>query len=189
MNLDAELELWRRDWQSETAVPADLRRRVERQSRWMKIGLAGEILVTLVIGGGTIARALRSPAADMWLLAGMTWLFIVAAWTAALRINRGNWSPAALDTAAFVDLSIRRCRARLRALRFGVGLFVCEMAFCLGWIYLDAPQPRVPVGRWLLFGSAGVDIAWIASAAFAIFVICYGRRKRAELEYLVGMRP
>ncbi len=33
MNMDMELETWRREWQSETAVPADLRRRVERQSR------------------------------------------------------------------------------------------------------------------------------------------------------------
>ena len=60
MSLDIELETWRREWQSETAVPPDLRRHVERQSRWLKIGIAADILVTVVIGGGVIALAARS---------------------------------------------------------------------------------------------------------------------------------
>jgi hypothetical protein len=47
MSMDTELETWRREWQSETAVPADLRRRVERQSRWLKVGIAADILVTV----------------------------------------------------------------------------------------------------------------------------------------------
>ena len=33
MSLDAELEVWRREWQSENAVLVDLRRIVERQTR------------------------------------------------------------------------------------------------------------------------------------------------------------
>jgi len=61
MSLDTELETWRREWQSETTVPPDLRRRVERQSRWRKVTVAGDILVTVVIGGGVIALAAREP--------------------------------------------------------------------------------------------------------------------------------
>ncbi len=51
MNVDNELEVWRRQWQSDTTVPLDLRRKVERQSRFMKIILFADILVTITIGG------------------------------------------------------------------------------------------------------------------------------------------
>jgi hypothetical protein len=44
MNVDTELEFWRQQWQSGTTVPLDLRRKMERQSRFMKINLIGEIL-------------------------------------------------------------------------------------------------------------------------------------------------
>ena len=80
MSLDTELETWRRDWQSENAVPADLRRRVERQSRWLKIGLAGDILVTVTIGGGVVAAAAVLPQTGMLLLVAATWSFIAIAW-------------------------------------------------------------------------------------------------------------
>jgi len=46
MNADTELDMWREQWQSETAIPADLRRKVERQSRAMKLGVINAILVT-----------------------------------------------------------------------------------------------------------------------------------------------
>jgi hypothetical protein len=85
MNLDTELEAWRSEWQSEAAVPANLRQRVERQSRWMRLMIAGDVMVTVVIGGGTIGLAWRAPQADMVLLAAATWLFIVVA-------GRGRYS-------------------------------------------------------------------------------------------------
>ena len=185
MSLDTELETWRREWQSKTAVPADLRRRVERQSRWLKIGIAADILVTVVIGGGVIALAARSPQPDMLLLAAATWSFIAVAWAFRLTISRGLWSPAAMHTAAFVDLSIRRCRAQLAATLFGAGLFVCEMVFCLGWIYRHS-APRVPLLPWL-FGSLINGLVWLFSLAFFVFLVWYRRKKRAELVWLLTL--
>jgi len=185
MSLDAELETWRREWQSEAAVPADLRRRVERQSRWLKIGIAGDILVTVAIGGGVIALAARSPQPDMLLLVAATWSFIAVAWAFRLVVSRGLWSPTAIDTAAFVDLSIRRCRAQLKAAVFGAGLFVVEMAFCLGWIYRHS-APRVPLLGWL-FGSVFNGLIWLFSLAFFVCLVWYRRKKRAELAWLAGL--
>lgn len=182
MNLDTELETWRRQWQSETAISPDLRRRVERQSRWLKIGIAAEILVTVAIGGGVIALAARSPQPAMLLLAAATWTFIAAAWAFRLAVNRGLWSPAAIDTASFVDLSIKRCRAQLKASVFGAGLFVCEMAFCLGWVYRYS-APHAPLFEWL-FGSLFNGVVWLFSLAFFIFLAWYRRKKRAELAWL-----
>lgn len=185
MNLDTELETWRREWQSESSVPADLRRRVERQSRWLKIALAADILVTIVIGGGAAVVALRAPGTDMILLAAATWIFIAIAWTFRLVSNRGLWSPSAMDTAAFVELLIKRCRAKIAATVFGAGLYAAELAFCLGWIY-HYSTPRPALLAWL-FGSLVNDLVWVVTLAFFGFLIWYRRRKRAELAWLLTL--
>jgi len=182
MSLDTELETWRREWQSETAVPPDLRRRVERQSRWLKVMVAADILVTVAIGGGVIVLAARAPRPDMLLLAVATWLFIAIAWAFRLSTTRGLWSPASVTTAAFVDLSIGRCRAQLKATVFAAALFVCELAFCLGWIYRRS-APRVPLLLWL-FGSLFNCLVWLFSLVFFVFLVWYRRKKRVELEWL-----
>jgi hypothetical protein len=187
MNLDAELDVWREQWQSDTPVPGGLRRKVERQSRFMKLMLLADILVTVVIGGGTVAWAVLSPMPGLWLLAGATWLFITVAWAFSFRINRGTWSPAAMNTAAFLDLSIRRCRGRLAALRFGAALYVCEVVFCLGWVYQhgDVSQPLL---KWLWFGTWPIDIVWGCTAVFYGLVFWYRRKKKAELAYFVSLQ-
>lgn len=178
MSMDAELEVWSREWQSETAVPVDLRKAVERQSRWMKIALAADILVTVVMGGATLALAVGLPRPGYVLLAAVTWFFLAAAGTFSLWVNRGNWSPAALNTAAFVELSVRRCRGRLAAVWFGAGLYVVEVAFCLGWLYRYAPRPWTPPWSWLL------------PATLVCFagLVWYRRKKRAELAWLLTLR-
>ncbi|HUE22631.1 MAG TPA: hypothetical protein VMQ86_13185 [Bryobacteraceae bacterium] len=185
MSIDSELETWRREWQSDAAAPPDLRRRVQRESRWLKIGIAAEVLVTVVIGGGVIALAARLSQPHMLLLAAATWSFIAAAWAFRLAITRGIWSPAAIDTAAFLDLSIRRCRAQLKAVVFGAGLFVCEIAFCLGWIYRYSAA-RTPLLQWL-FGSWFNGLVWLFSLAFFVFIVWYRRKKRAELAWLLSL--
>jgi hypothetical protein len=188
MNVDTELEVWRQQWQSGTTVPPDLRRKVERQSRLMKIALLGDILVTITIGGATTGWAIRSPHPEIVLLAVATWVFIAVAWTFTLTVNRGKWSPSAQDTAAFVDLSVRRCRGRLAAVWFAAGLFVFQIVFVLGWVYRNSPVHRQPLLTWLLFGSIPIDIVWMCTVAFFVFLAWYRRRKRAELNYFLGLR-
>ena len=177
MNMDTELEGWRREWQTEAGVSPGLRRRVERHTRFMRLMLLSELLVTAVIGGGVAVLAVRSPRPDMLVLALGTWTFIAAAWIFALVTRRGLWSPSALTTAAFIDLSIRRCRAALAASIFGTVLYFCEIAFCLAWIYR----------------RAGLDAGFVAfiggvSVVFIALVFWYRRRKRAELAYLLGLQ-
>ncbi len=186
MSLDTELEDWKRDWQAKAEVPADLRRKVERQSRRLKISLAGDVLVTVAIGGGTLALAVRSPQPDMVLLAVVTWTFIAAAWAFRLLTTRGLWSHRAVNTAAFVDLSARRCRAQMKASAFGGVLFVCEMVFCLGWIYRHE-ETRVPIWEWL-FSSWFHGMVWGGAALFYGFLVWYRRKKRAELAWLRDLR-
>jgi hypothetical protein len=188
MNIDAELDVWRRQWQSDTSVHLDLRRKVDQQSRWMKIALAADSLVTIVIGGGAIAWAVRSPQADIVLLAVATWLFLAAAWTFTLVVHRGNWSPSGLDTAAFVEFLVRRCRGALAAIWFGAALFLTEIFFCLGWVYQHSAEPRKALLVWLFFNSIPIDMVWLATLVFFVFLVWYRRKKLAELAYLQTLR-
>jgi hypothetical protein len=187
VEIDAELDVWRRQWQSDAAVPLELRSVVARQSRFMKIVLLADVLVTVTIGGGVILWAMRSSQRDVVLLAVVTWLFLAAAWTASLRFNRGNWSPSALDTAAFIDLSIRRCRARLSALKFGAGLYLVQIEFCLGWVYHHSVHNRT-LFQWLFFGTLPIDVVWVVTAVFFGCVIWYRKKKRGDLAWLMKLR-
>jgi len=188
MTTDVELDVWREQWQADTAVPLNLRRNVERQSRLMKIGLVSDTIVTIVMGGGTTALALRSPGTDFVLVAIATWLFLAAAWAFVLTANRGLWTPSAIDTAAFVNLSVRRCRSVLATLWFAAGLFLCEVGFGLGWAYNHAIKGHETLLSWLLFSSLCIDVAWIFTVAFFGAIVWYQRKKRAELASLLELR-
>ncbi|HXB68670.1 MAG TPA: hypothetical protein VNY05_10520 [Candidatus Acidoferrales bacterium] len=195
MSVDLELEAWRQEWQSAAAEPPaaaalrgfDLRRKVERQSRWMRLALAMDCLVTVVIGGGVIVWAARSAEADTVSLVLATWVFLAAAWAFVLAGSSGNWSPASQDTAQFLDLSIRRARAAIAATVFQTVLFWTEMVFCLGWIYRHNAV-RQPVLMWLLPSSISMGCVWLASLAFSAFIVWFRRRKRSELECLMEVR-
>lgn len=187
MNTDVELEIWREQWQAQTAVPVNLRRSVERQSRLMKIGLLADTVVTVVMGGGATAWAFLSSEPGVGLVAVATWLFLAAAWIFVLTANRGLWAPSALDTAAFVDLSVRRSRSALTTTWFAGGLFLCEVAFGLGWAYKHSVHGHTPLGSWLLFSSLRIDIVWICTIAFFGAMVWYRRKKRAELASLLRL--
>src|ERR1017187_863590 len=109
MKLDAELELWREQWQSSREAPVltGLRKRVARESLYMRIMLMADVLVTVVIGGATLALAMRNPRPATIILAAATWLFITVAWIFGLSNRKAAWSPSASATSAFLDLSIR----------------------------------------------------------------------------------
>ena len=188
MNIDAELDVWRREWQSDTAtVPSDLRKRVERQARWMKIALTADVLVTIVIGGATVLWALLAPQTDVVLLAVATWVFLAAAWTFRVVVHRGNWSPSGMDTADYVEFLVRRCRAALRATIFGAVLFVIEIVFCVGWIYQHNSEPRESFFEWLFSNPLTMYIVLAATVVFCVFLLWYRRKKHAELAYLENL--
>ena len=180
MKLDSELELWRAEWQSAPEAPAlaDLRRRVARQSLYMRLLLVAEILVTIVIGGGTILIAALDPRPANILLAAATWLFIAVAWIFALVSRKDTWAPAASTTSAYLDLSIRRSRAALRTVIFGAILYLCEMSFCLAWIFHETHS----------LSKTTIQIVTAITALFAIFLLRYHRKKRTELSYLLSLQ-
>jgi Na+/proline symporter len=174
---DLELEAWRKQWKADREVHADLRRKVERGSRNMRLLLASEVLITVVLGGGSTVLAMMNPRTEMVVLSAAVWLFLGAAWAFATMNRRGAWSPAAVSTAEFLDLSIRRCHKRLTASGFGAGLYFVEMAFCLTWLYWD-PVRRKPLPTIILS---------VATPIFLAALVQYRRKTRAELERLLEL--
>jgi hypothetical protein len=180
MKLDAELDLWREQWQSSSAAPVlpDLRKRVARESLFMRIMVIADILVTLVIGGGTVVFALRDPRPATAILAAATWLFIAAAWIFGLSNRKNAWSPSASTTSAFLDISIRRTRANLRAVTFGAILYAVEMAFCLSWVHRESGA----------LSSILIFVITLITIILAALLIIYRKKKRADLTYLLNLR-
>ncbi len=174
---DLELEAWREQWQSDAEVPADLRRKVARGTRNMRLMLGLEVLVTVTVGGGYTLWAATVPSAEMLVLAADVWLLIAAAWTVAFITRRRTWSPAAMTTADFVDLSIRRCRGKLASLRFSIWLYFAQMAFSLAWLY-RVPARRTPMPA-IIYG--------VVTPIFLVGVARYRRKTRAELDRLLDL--
>ena len=180
MKLDAELELWRDQWQASREAPelTGLCKRVARESLYMRIMLTADILVTLVIGGGTIALALRNPRPATAILAAATWLFIAGAWIFGLSNRKDAWSPSASTTSAFLDLSIRRCRANLRAIKFGALLYAVEMTFCLSWVNHESGP----------LSSTLITVVSLITLILAAALIIYRKKKRTDLSYLLQLQ-
>ena len=88
---------------------------MERGTRNMRLMLAAEVLVTVGMGRGYTMWAVMEPRTEIVVLAGAVWFFLAVAWMFAGVNRRGTWSPAAVSTAKFVDLSIRRCHRKLAA--------------------------------------------------------------------------
>jgi hypothetical protein len=180
MNVDAELETWRRDWQTVAPAPADIAARVARQSRRMKLAIYGDLLVTVSMGGGAMVWAILSRLPEVALLASAVWIFLAAAWAIRVVTTRGNWSPSASDTRSYLELAVRRSTAALRMLRLVSLLFAGEMAFNLTWIY-RVGGPRV------FWNSPALNLSGAMTAAFLAFLVWHGRKKRAERDYFLAL--
>ena len=186
MVVDLELETWQRRWQTAAPVVPDFKARVERETRAMRWMLAGEILVTMVFGGGTLGWAVASQRIEAIVLAAGVWSFIAIAWVVGLLLRRDAWAPTSLTTQAFLDLSILRCRRRREAIIAQVALYVLILTFDLAWIYLATPHgPRYSVGSFLV--SPGVAWVWVVTVVLAWRAAHLRRRLGHELARLTGL--
>jgi hypothetical protein len=184
MKPDDELEEWRRHWHAQPSVPMDLFRRVERGTQYMRRYRIAEILATIFIGGGTVVAAFLFTRPSTILLATGTWIFIALAWTFSLRHTRGIWAPGAPTTAAYVDLSIRRCEWRMKDALYDCAQVVFLTLFVLVIDYhliIDISGNNPPLR--LLVAAFVVIVA----AALPIFVRNH-RKAQAELTYLLNLQ-
>jgi hypothetical protein len=185
-NVELELEAWRVAWQAQSDGPSasELRDRVARETRRRRVGLVLPVMVTVIIGGWVMSRAIGSGAFNDVVLAFEAWLFIGVVWAGSLWIDRGNQRPLADTTAAFVALSIRRRQSTLAGLRFGAVLYLLQLAFLVMWNLLSASAPAFDV----LTEVPVIVLGWIGAPAFVTFARWYGRRVAREIRGLRRLR-
>lgn len=187
MERDPELTAWRRQWQADDAIPADLRRRVERETRTLRRERYASIAVTVIMGGGAAGWALVAQQPSVVALAIGVWFFIAIAWVVSAGLRRDILTPSADTTTAFLDLSIRRCRRRLQGLVAQAVLYVTILAFDFVWIYhyQTATRPMDPIA----FLTSGRMLAiWAALAVPPAVGVWYRGRLRNELQNLLSLR-
>ena len=192
MSRDAEFTAWRRQWQTTPpcadtpAWAAAISERVARQSRLMRVGLIGPILVTIVIGGLMLLRAVSSGTRLDLALAVESWLFIALVWAGSLWLARGTWRPIGQTTAAFVTVSIWRCESDIASIRLGVALYVGQLALTTLLIAMFRDPPLD--ARALLFSWPMIVIGWIGLPVFVAWSFGYLRRRRAERARLLDLQ-
>jgi len=186
MKTDYELEKWRQQWQAQPQVPIDLIRKVERQTAGMKLYRLLEILVTIVMGGGSVVLAVVMRDTNVTILAIGTVIAIILAWRFALRHTRGLWEPSAPTTASYIDLSIRRCYWMIADTRYDSiqGVLITAFVFVMDYRMLVARGKWSTPSDALWFWILGAVISLLLVLAFA------NKRKKArtELAYLSNLQ-
>ncbi|MEZ5283200.1 MAG: hypothetical protein R2712_00020 [Vicinamibacterales bacterium] len=187
MTLDPELDTWRHQWQARDAMPADVRRRVERDLRSMRLGFLSAAAVTVIFGGGTTAWALDSGDPGIAVVAVATWVFIAVTWAVSLTIEGGvgRWRPASTTTAAFLEFSTARRVAARRGIVAAAVLYAAFSAFMLVWRFQNPAGAATTdvwsylVGRWMFCAI---------TAVLAVVAIWRWRALGRELDVLSDLR-
>ena len=185
MSVDAELESWRRTWRARPAAVPDLRARVERETGMMRRFLIAEVIITVVFCGGTLGWTLLSRRTDVLVLAIGVWFFTAVAWTISYLLRRDAWAPATLTTAAFLDLSILRCKRRYESIAAQCVLYVMILTFDLAWIYAGRAERT---GLLAFLASPGIAWVWVVTAVLAGVAVMQRRRLGRELGRLGDLR-
>jgi hypothetical protein len=187
MKTDTELERWQSLWQTDARIPDDLRERALRQVRRMRIMLAGDIAVTVIMGGGATIWALNSDRPAVRLLAAWVWFTILVAWIFRYFNNRGNWTGAAPSTDAFFEIWIRRCRETQRNLIFGIGLGAVQFAVCSAWVNRELHRMHGITPRQFAT-MAPMDVAYVCAAGLLAWALWLSRKVRTEWIYAQRLR-
>ena len=185
MGADVELESWRRSWHAGTAAVPDLRERVERETRMMRRFVIGEVIITVVFCGGTLAWTLLARRTDALVLTIGVWFFTAAAWVISYLLRRDAWAPATLTTSAFLDLSILRCRRRRESIVAQAILYVLLLAFDLAWIHAARGESSSMIQ---FLTEPSIAWVWPVTAALAVAAVVQRRRLGREFERLGALR-
>lgn len=187
MNAIRELEGLRQQWHEQAPPAADvaaLRQRVEADTRTNRRTLVLVAIGTLLVLGFTLLRAMRSDEPNTWVSVVFVTCFAVLVWLVALLLSRGTWRPRDGSIAAYVDLSIHRCRSVIVAAPIGIVLYVAGLVGSLAW------RQRLLGVEWqqLLQAPEMIIAGWIGAPAYAIGMIINARVQRRRLSFLEKLR-
>ena len=185
---DEELEMWRLQWQAQPGLTIELIRRIERESARMRFDRFVLLFPAAVAAVTTIGVA-ASPLARWGLFAVVLWLIVGFTWFFTVRNRRGVWAPTTETTAAYLELSVERCRRRLKDFRVGRVMAVLVTVVVLLGNYAGLKSEgalKTAAGYWTM---AGTYLLTVAVVAFVMVRANKNREKtKAELEYLLNLK-
>jgi hypothetical protein len=187
VNAIPELGDLRQQWQQQSPPAADvaaLRQRVTADSRTHRRTLVIVAIGTLLVLGFALLRAARSDEPGPWVSLVFFTCFAVLVWLVALLLSRGTWRPRDESIAAYIDLSIHRCRSVIVAAPIGIVLYVAGLVGSLAW------RQRLLGVEWqhLLQAPEMIIAGWIGAPAYAIGMIVNARAHRRRLAFLEKLR-
>ena len=147
----------------------------------MGLYAALEAAISIAFLGGSLWLAIAQPVPEFVVLAIGIWIVTLAALIWSWKNRVGTWAASTSDTIGFLELSLRRCRARLAAIRYGFYLWTVEVILLAIWHtwFWSRHQPAPSLEAWLL--AALLPVAFLA----ALLVLRrYWRLKLARLEEL-----
>ncbi len=180
MNVDLELEDWKSLWQTDVQIPSDLRDKANRQLRRMRIMLAADIGVTVVMGGAAIAWAATSNQPSVRMLATWVWMTLIAAWLFRWLNDRGVWKGAAPNTEAFLEQLQRRYQSSLGNLQFGYVLGVVQLLFSSLWVYVELNRSS-HITVWQFMTLKANLAAWACAVLLFLAAQRFSRKLQREL--------
>ena len=200
---DEELRAWMDDWRAEepgalepgsrqddSEAVAAIVRRVKRRTLGLRLLAAGEVTLVACALTALTLFALRSRhPLDVAAMAGLGLLSIAAA-AFGFWNRRGLWGPADETTAAYLALTLARCRRRLTGLRAGRWLLAAETAIFIPWIWHRLHQGAGSPGPALCAMAYGY-LALVAGVALALVLWLerWSRRELAGLEEALTPGP
>ena len=187
MNATPDLGDLRQQWQRQSPPATDvaaLRQRVAADSRTHRRTLFIVAIGTLLMLGYSLLRAARSDEPNTWVSVVFVTCFAVLVWLVALVLSRGTWRPRDESIAAYLDLSIHRCRSVIVAAPIGIVLYVAGLVGSLAW------RQRLLGVEWqqLLQAPEMILAGWIGAPAYAIGMIVNAQAHRRRLAFLEKLR-
>jgi hypothetical protein len=187
--VDQELKDWQATWQSSAAAewrtPSfDIRSHAARAGRRLTVRYASGCLFALVFLAVSALYAQRHPTLQWLLWAAAVWIATLVAVAFMIWNGRGLWTAADRSSAAYVELSRKRCVAELRAVRFGYALLSAELVVVIPWLLWDFFSKRSLPGFDRASHLSGFAVLLALTVGYLVWFTLYRRRKLRELALL-----
>lgn len=187
MNALQDLDQIKQRWQAQSATGPDisaLRERIAAENRSQRRTLALVGLGTLAVLALTFTQAWQGNRTNAWFSFVFTAVFATLVWLVALWLSRGTWRPSDGSTAAYLELSIRRCRSVIVAAPVGVLLYIAGLTGSL------LSKQRLLGLEWsqLLEAPSMIFAGWIGAPLYTIGMLWNAQRQRKRLTALLELR-
>jgi hypothetical protein len=182
-----ELDDMKERWQAQAATGPDiaaLRERVAADNRSYRRTLVFLGVTTVAVLLVSFGQAWKGARTAAWFSFAFTTAFVSLVWMIALWLSRGTWQPRDGSTAAYLDVSIQRCRSVILAAPVGVVLYLAGLAGSLAWkqrlLGLELEQ--------LLTAPSVILAGWIGAPLYALGMLWNAQRHRNRLAALLDLR-